>query len=286
MLIFFGTRSPLIGSSVIRKNVSCNYCNVENNLSISVYGSYFHVFWIPIMSFGRTVEVTCLHCKKTYQEKEIPNDLKPVVDTILQGKTMKSPKWHSLGCFSIEALFIIVLLMTFYALTVNAFKNSKNDTNLDAKDNENIEVYKSEEDIYREKVKAMPEWKKDLRNIMFSSLTDPSIVKKPISYNLKNCLEPKLPFIEEYSISYITQIKEDKILILIEAPDYNSYTEDQKKKFYNKIDFCINSVLKDEFYKRYVGIYKSSRFIMQQTPSKTVKDSVALKSDLLKEFFE
>lgn len=286
MLIFFGTRSPLIGSALIKKNVSCDYCNVENNLRISVYGSYFHVFWIPIVSFGRTVEVTCLHCKKTYNEKEIPTNLKRSVDTILQAKRMKSPKWHSFGCFTILLFIILPLIIAFFSLIGNLFTVSSHDEGSNRTKIESHEVYKSEEEIYREKVKEIPEWKKDLEDIMLSSLTDPSIVKDPVSYNIKNCIEPKLPFIEEYSLSYITHFKDDKILILIEAGDYNNYTENQKNKLYKEVDFCVKNVMERESYSVYVGVYKTAKLLLQKTPDKTVKDSVSLKSDLLKEFFE
>ena len=286
MLIFFGIRSPFIGSALLKENVSCNYCNVENNLRISVFGSYFHVFWIPIMSFGRTIEVTCLHCKKTYNEKEIPNNLKPTVDAILRAKTMKSPKWHSLGCFAVLTLVALTLTLAFFAFVGNLFRTSHYEKEVDTTKTETIEIYKDEEKVYREKVKAFPEWKKDLREIMFSSLTEPSIVKDPVSYNLKSCLEPKLPFIEEYSLSYITHFNNDKILLLIEAGDYNDYTVNQKNEFYKELDFCVKNVLKGESYKTYVGVYKSTKLLMQKTPNQIIKDSISLESNLLKEFFD
>ncbi|CAL2081782.1 hypothetical protein [Tenacibaculum sp. 190524A05c] len=282
MLIFFGVRTSMIGSVLIKQNVSCDYCNVDNNLRVTVYGSYFHVFWIPIISFGRSVEVTCLHCKKTYSENEIPNNLKPAVDTILRAKTMKSSKWHSFGCLIIGFVFLLTFLLAIYALIYNTF-NSKTDFN---NENEVQETINLDKEYYQKKPKKVAKWRKELNNLMDYSVIEPSILEDPVAHNIKNCLEPKTTFAEEYSMSYATKIIKDKILILIEVGDYNQYSEDQKKQLYAHIEYCVKKVLKNEPYKVYVGVYKKNNLFMQQSPKESIKDSLALKSELLKSFFE
>ena len=60
----------------------------------------------------------------------------------------------------------------------------------------------------------------------------------------------------------------------------------KKNAFYKKIDYCLDIILKDENYKRFIGVYDQHELKMQKTPKGMVKDSTAKSSELLKEFYD
>ena len=289
MLIFFGVSSPKIGEATIRENTTCDHCGTEKSFKAIVHGSYFHFFWIPIISLGKSIELTCKHCKKRYDNNEIPNNLREPLKKAMLLSHVKTPKWHSFGCFTILFLFVLPFIITFFSLIFGFFQFDDEDSLNETSEIVESNAYQnnlSEDSLSEIITESVPKWKKEVKRLMDVSVPDPSILKDPISYSVKECVESKLKFLEEYSINYTSKVKEDKILILLESGDYKNYSEKQKMKLYSEVSSCVKNALKDEWLKPYLGIYKGDSFYMQQSPIEKVTDSIALKSEVLKEFFE
>lgn len=105
-MIIFGVRSSNIGSFKT-ENCYCEYCKNNTIQNITDFGSYFHIFWIPIFPLVRKTFSECTHCKKTLKKKEFNPKLKKIY--VENKSTIRRPVWHFTGLILI-GLFII---MTF-----------------------------------------------------------------------------------------------------------------------------------------------------------------------------
>ncbi|WP_299838176.1 zinc-ribbon domain-containing protein [uncultured Tenacibaculum sp.] len=292
MIIFFGVKKSKIGVATIRENTVCSHCGTEKSFQGIIYNSYFHVFWIPIISVGKSREVTCGHCKKRYDDGEIPDNIRVALDRAVEKSNVKTPKWHSFGCLAIFFMFALSLTISLFAFIGDYFfTNDESEVTTEINT-----VYQPEEKEVEtlvinpkkepEKSKPALNWEEKLRKIMGNSTMSPGLIKEPVSYNIKNCLEPNLSFIEPRSINYITEINNDKILVLIELSDYEKYTEKQRNEIFKKVETCTKTVLKDVSYDTYIGVYDYYDFYYQKALKRVVKERKEIGDSLLKDFFE
>lgn len=115
MIFLFGIKRNLLVRDLL-DTCECPNCHKNNNMMVTKYGSYFHVFFVPIIPVGSSLEVQCLYCQKIYDGQY----LSPTLSDAVQRKTIlnetKRPIWHSLGCFVILALFFLIVILFFVAL--------------------------------------------------------------------------------------------------------------------------------------------------------------------------
>jgi len=270
MLIFFGFRSTKIGQQNISGQTVCPHCESQNSFIATVFGTYFHIFWIPIISTGKTITVECSHCKKTYNKKDLPSELKNAVSRTVERSKIPKTIWHNLGCFIILGIVGLMFITTVIALVVNGLK-----------DEEAIIEKAKEED----KVIVENSWRKYLNNDMYKADYFPNIETDPISYALKQCLDPTSINLDTENTSFRTRVNDKKILIIVESRSIDSLSSNQREVVYNKIDTCLDQILRHEAYDRYIGVCKSNYLHMQKSPTDTVKDSTANTAELLKEFY-
>ena len=107
-MVIYGWRSSHIKTEG-NTRVTCPHCGKKGGIVNSVFGRYFHIFWIPAFSLGKTGASQCTHCNRVYERKEMDNDMKRAY------KTMKSdsrvPIWHFSG------VFIVALLVGFFMIS-------------------------------------------------------------------------------------------------------------------------------------------------------------------------
>lgn len=106
-MIIFGSKGSHLGS-VTLQNSKCDYCQHENTQTISVYGNYAHIFWIPMFPLGREVFAECTHCKRTLEQKEFSPELDQLYLTYKV--IFKRPFWHWLG-LGLMGLFIVLVFL-------------------------------------------------------------------------------------------------------------------------------------------------------------------------------
>ncbi len=288
MFIFFGTRSTKLQSQQILEHTQCPYCSTQNNFIVTTFGTYFHVFWIPMFSIGTKKIIECTHCKKTYSEKEVPEDIKEAMYKSLSENPPKKSYWHCAGCFVILAAMAMFFLLLIYALIFKAVKDTDN-TN-DSTPIENVDRYEEnkEEDRIEKENKVVenfiPEWEyqllKDMRNTDYS----PAIESNMYSYALKLCLDAPSLGLEDVSTGYFVKKSEDKMLILLESEILNKLSKEQKTTLYKKIDTCMDSILGGSVYKRYIGVFTEGAFAMVSN-SEGVFTEAAAQKDKLKKFY-
>jgi Holliday junction resolvase len=100
-MIIFGTKGTHLHSERIG-GVKCNHCQQQNTHTISVFGKYFEIYWIPVFPIGKKAVSECSHCKATYERKEMSEQLKLAHDNVK--RNTKTPITHWAGSLVIGAL--------------------------------------------------------------------------------------------------------------------------------------------------------------------------------------
>lgn len=278
MLIFFGTRSSKIHSNRITSNTECPHCNSQNSFIYSVYGTYFHIFWIPMFRLGRRTIVECSHCKKTYGEEELSESVRIALNKTLLEAPQKKAYWHCAGCFIILGAIGLFVLLLIYALIFKTVKEDDFDTYDDYYDNE--EIIRENTNTYENDHSY--DWKYQLKKNMLDTDYSPDITKDKYSYSLKLCLDAPSVGLEESTTGYFTHISENKIIILVEAEKIDVLSINQKNKVYEKINNCLDNILEDENHQRYIGVFNNKTFSILITPDGVFKDKDAEKEKLQK----
>ncbi|TYP98114.1 hypothetical protein C7447_103284 [Tenacibaculum adriaticum] len=100
-MIFYGTKGTHLKSDKV-SGVKCNHCEQQTSHTISIFGRYFYIYWIPIFPLGKKGVSECNHCKVTYERKEMSEQLKLAHDNVK--RTTKTPITHWIGSLVIGAL--------------------------------------------------------------------------------------------------------------------------------------------------------------------------------------
>lgn len=112
-MIFYGTKGSHLKSER-RGGIKCDHCNEITNHTISVYGKYAYLYWIPVFPMTKKVFSECSNCKTTKAYKEMNEKLK---DAAIEVKrNVKTPIWYWSG------LGIIALIIAFGAYSAGKHK--------------------------------------------------------------------------------------------------------------------------------------------------------------------
>ncbi len=137
-MIFFGTKGAHLYSEKVN-GIKCNHCEQQTAHTISIFGRYFYIWWIPIFPLGKKGVSECNHCKVTYKRKEMSEQLKLAYDNVK--RNTKTPITHWIG----SLLIIGLIVFAFYS--ANAHK--KDVTNyINAPQVNDIIDYKSSDNAY------------------------------------------------------------------------------------------------------------------------------------------
>ncbi|HAD12944.1 MAG TPA: hypothetical protein DCF33_10975 [Saprospirales bacterium] len=103
-MIFFGKKASVIKQEHIF-GLSCPSCQTNNSIHGAVVGNYGHLYWIPTIPMGRTVVAQCEHCRKTFEEKDMPSQMRDAIRPMMD--EAKTPLKHFSGLFVIGGLFML-----------------------------------------------------------------------------------------------------------------------------------------------------------------------------------
>lgn len=74
-MIFYGTSSSKLKNGKL-PNVECPNCNNITSMTYTVFGKYAYLYWIPVFPTGKVNVLECDSCKRTYDLKELPENIK------------------------------------------------------------------------------------------------------------------------------------------------------------------------------------------------------------------
>lgn len=111
MFFFYGIRQSHL-RTVPTPGHACPSCANTESLSLSFFGRYAHLFFVPLFGFSRTAVVVCEHCQFAGKGRDIPESLRPVAAQLKKG--IGRPWWHFIGLLLVGllALFIAFSLAT------------------------------------------------------------------------------------------------------------------------------------------------------------------------------
>jgi len=93
-MIFYGSKGVHLHSEQV-SGVKCSHCEQTSTHTISIYGRYAYVYWIPFFPLGKKGVSECNHCKITLELKEMSESLKLAHQNV-KGNA-KTPIWHWSG---------------------------------------------------------------------------------------------------------------------------------------------------------------------------------------------
>lgn len=238
---------PGIGSSTIGKfkvrNSTCSYCDNKNTQEIFISGKYLTLFWIPLFPIYKNAVSKCTHCKKTTRRKNFKQstEIQYQENKIL----IKRPIWHWIGTIIFLILLSIIVIIG--------------------------KTTKAEKD-YR-------------RNLLYTDenlmLTNPVIEKDPVSTEIKKVIDSYFNHnIDIKRYKYLTKIKEDKALILVQIPNLRKMNKKSRYNILRQIESVTNNhqLLKNKSI--YIGIKGIYSIMVIKTPSYEGNSKLASRSNL------
>jgi hypothetical protein len=93
MIFFYGTRASRVQTTT--PQATCLTCNTTGPHTLSTFGRYVHLYWIPLISVGKVSVSECQHCRVTHDEKTMPTQLRELTNA--QNAQVSAPLWHWLG---------------------------------------------------------------------------------------------------------------------------------------------------------------------------------------------
>lgn len=106
-MIIYGTKGTHLKSDKV-SGLMCKHCNEQRTHTISVFGKYFYIYWIPLFPIGKKGVSECNHCKATYESKEMSEQLKLALDNVK--RNTKTPITHWIGLLLIGGLFAVFMI--------------------------------------------------------------------------------------------------------------------------------------------------------------------------------
>lgn len=117
IMIIYGTKGTLL-NSIRTKPTPCRHCNEQRPHTMSIYGKYFYIYWIPFFPFSKKGISECNHCKVSYDYDEMNEPLQRAFDN-LKADT-KSPLKHWIGLLIIGLLFSSTLISSLIHIVSRA----------------------------------------------------------------------------------------------------------------------------------------------------------------------
>lgn len=107
-MLIFGTKHSHVATEQLHSE-NCPHCETQGSVFMAVFAKYFHLYWIPFFSVGKTVTATCGHCKLALPEEQIPSPISAYIPTAKSRS--KTPIWQFVG------LAIFGIMITFAVMS-------------------------------------------------------------------------------------------------------------------------------------------------------------------------
>ncbi|MCB2408774.1 hypothetical protein [Hymenobacter lucidus] len=108
-MIIYGTNGAHRSTQPL-PGIACPECATPDQLHLSVFSRYTHIYWIPLFPYKKPVVGQCLHCQRAWDEKEMPGELKPLA-TALKKQT-RALWWHWSGLVALALLAVWSVVMS------------------------------------------------------------------------------------------------------------------------------------------------------------------------------
>jgi len=239
-MFIYGRRASKIGNFNIR-NAPCTNCNQEIGQSITVFGKYAHIFWIPLFPMGKTPVAECIYCKRTIPKEEFTPALLQAYEDIKP--EIKRPKRH---WFGIGLVGLFVAFTTFVGVTAE----------VDPRD-----------DLLKADMEQMN--------------SNPTMETDSISYKMKLLFDNfATEEMNPGEFEYFTKIEDDKALILVQIPELRKVEKEARGEALEMVQMVTDSQTDLEGLDKYIGIQGLATMLIIKTPTYEKNSKLALTSEL------
>jgi len=108
-MIFYGSKSTMLNENMITK-FSCPSCDSDNSLRMNIWGTYYHLYWIPTITLGRKkATIQCGHCQRSLEEQNFNEPQKQLSNKYKSESSI--PLWYYTGAVII-GLFISFIFLS------------------------------------------------------------------------------------------------------------------------------------------------------------------------------
>lgn len=246
--MIYGTRGKHLGSFQV-KDIPCPYCEHVENQNMSIFGRYAHVMWIPLFPIGKTPVAECTRCKRTYDGTDFSEKMHLIGGEL--GDRVKSPTWMWSGLILIAG--IVVLSSIFKGVADSLPKDPR-------------------DEMLNQDISAM--------------MAEPMADFDSTSLALDNMLTVfVLEELKPETFTYLTKVRENKALILINVPDLDRLERSVRPEMLETVEMIVDSRDEMDGKDKYYGIMGAgAQFMLVKTPVDSSYSSYANR-DLLYEFY-
>ncbi|WP_289061875.1 zinc-ribbon domain-containing protein [uncultured Zobellia sp.] len=242
MIFFFGTRSSKIKERHL-KRTTCPFCQSQDSFTVSTYGTYFHVFWIPLFPLFKKHIAECSHCKKSFSFAEFTPQMLKSFEVENSTNPVKRPLWHGCGCLVITVLFVIVFSISLYGVYSRSGESAKVTPIDPRKELLDADIKKMSQLVHKE--------------------------RDSISASLKACVDYDIVSgIDTENIAYFTKQNQSKLLVLLKIKDIKKVKAKFRKDILDIVEDCIFQIDKNQQYNElYIGIEGKWNTVLVRTPN-------------------
>lgn len=259
MLFLYGVRSSIIESYLVHLG-RCASCNESANYRVTITGHYFHFFFVPVFPLWKSTVAECQQCRNLLKPKSyFPELQKSVYQHFQNNKIVKRPWWHSLGIIIIAGAVLLATILVVVAISMPEPGSNKS----------------FEELAYEQFLDDKYDTTSDLR-----------APKDSISFNLRNCLESSLfQGAEIPEMYFATRIFKNRLLIIIEDPNLIDMQWNDRKKYVEIIEKCLDEDLAKS-YDKYIFIETDDGSSLISTPNQTATFELTEDYDGIYDFYK
>lgn len=102
-MLLFGRKSKEIKTGHI-KLVTCPYCYQETSMTYTVFGKYFHLYFVPMFPYKKVTTAECDSCHTTFEWKHLPETIYRKILKDKETYPAKNPVWMFSGLFALAGL--------------------------------------------------------------------------------------------------------------------------------------------------------------------------------------
>ncbi len=106
-MIIYGTKAAK--GKFIETATQCPFCGKDHSVGILPYHKYFHVYWIPIVPYGREYAVACSACGHGVPDHYISGGINEDIK-----RQAKRPIWTFAGAFVLGAIAMYILSLAIF----------------------------------------------------------------------------------------------------------------------------------------------------------------------------
>lgn len=238
--MIYGHRASKIGNFAV-KNTRCQFCESMDSQTVSVFGRYVHVMWIPIFPIGKAVVSECDSCKRTIKKKEFSPALQE--QYALSKDSISTPKWHFLG---LGIIGLLVILITITSATKE----------VDPRD----ELLSSD----KNSMSLSPTMESDSTSFKIKSMFDEIVIDE----------------MNAHQFEYKTKVVEDKALVLVKIPTLKQLDKEVRVELLEMIEMMVNAEKDLVDKEKYIGVFGKYSLMLASTPTYREEKNLATKSEL------